>query len=158
MTILWLNEKLMQHTEHYTKRFRQGYLTKNFFQITFLFNLLLSNGRSRTSWGHLAGQSKFIIRNYLAFICGGTTITINYYEKLSISLPKYLTVCIESCGTGDISTSTDWRTSLDKCPAPILYCWIFVDQRTSDRLIRCKVHVLAHQLNVNCWRISLHAC
>ena len=29
-----------------------------------------------------------------------------YYDKLNSSLPKCMTVCIESCGTGDMSSST----------------------------------------------------
>ena len=37
--------------------------------------------------GHLAGQSKFISRNYLSLIDGGTTPKIIVYEKLNISLP-----------------------------------------------------------------------
>ena len=36
----------------------------------------------------LAGQSKFIGRNYLSFISGGTTLNMNYYEKLNRSPPK----------------------------------------------------------------------
>ena len=55
--------------------------------------------------GPLAGQSKFFGRNYLPFNNKGKTLNINNYEKLNRSLPKYMTVCIESCGTGDISFS-----------------------------------------------------
>ena len=61
--------------------------------------------------GHLAGQSKFIGRNYLTFVIGGTTVYINYYEKLNRSLPK----CIESCGTVDRSSSIVKLPALAPC-------------------------------------------
>ena len=100
-TILWLNEKLMQHIECYSERFRQGCLTENFPLLhsfsTTCFPMVVQ--------GHLACQSKFIGRNYLFFISGGTTAYINYQEKFNRSLQKSMTVCIASCGTGDISSS-----------------------------------------------------
>ena len=71
------------------------------FPFSFLFNLLLPIGRSRK----LAGKSEFIGRSYLAFNNEGTTLNINYYVKLNRSLPKCMTVCIESCGTGEMSSS-----------------------------------------------------
>ena len=48
--------------------------------------------------GHFASQSKFFDMNYLPFINGGTTLN-------KISLLTSVTVYIESCGIGDISSS-----------------------------------------------------
>ena len=59
--------------------------------------------------GHLTGQSKFIGRNYHSFIEGGTTLCINYDEKLNRSLPKCMTVCIELCVTGALSFSIEMK-------------------------------------------------
>ena len=59
--------------------------------------------------GHLTGQSKFIGRNYHSFIEGGTTLCITYDEKLNRSQPKCMTVCIESCLTGAISSSIEMK-------------------------------------------------
>ena len=67
---------------------------QNFFSFIFLFNLLLSNGRSRS----FCKPIMFFGMNYLPFINGGTTLN-------KISLLTSVTVCIEPCGTGDISSS-----------------------------------------------------
>ena len=89
-----------------TKSATQKYLDRHFW----LKNLSHSHSSSTYYFqmigqGPLAGQSKFFGRNYLPFNDGGTSLNIYNYEKLNRSLPKYMTVCIESCGTGDISFS-----------------------------------------------------
>ena len=68
-----------------------GCLTKKLFPFTSLFNLLLSNGRSRT----FSKPIKFLGRDYLSFINGGTVLN-------NRSLPTCMTGGIESCGTGDV--------------------------------------------------------
>ena len=80
--------------------------------------------------GHLADQSKFIGRNYLSFIDGVTTLNINYYET-NISLLKCMTVCIESCETGDISSSVSNCVRINNKPGPpswlgvpFMFCFI----------------------------------
>ena len=50
--------------------------------------------------GHFASQSNSFDMNYLPFINGGTTLN-------KISLLSSVTVYIESCGTGDISSSIE---------------------------------------------------
>ena len=84
----------MQHTDCYTERFNQWCLTKHFFPFTFLSNLSLSDGRSRT----FSKPIKSVGRRYLSFIIEGTTVN-------NRALPTSMTGCIESCGTGDISSS-----------------------------------------------------
>ena len=92
-TILWLNEKLIQHIECYTERFGHRCLAKIFLSFTYLLNLLLSNGRSR-SFMH---ANQIFGGNYLPFVNGRTTL--NHRSRLTS-----MTVCIESGGTGDISS------------------------------------------------------
>ena len=48
--------------------------------------------------GHFCKPIKFLGRNYLSLINGGTTLD-------NISQLTSMKVCIESCGTGDISSS-----------------------------------------------------
>ena len=48
--------------------------------------------------GHFCKPIKFFGRNYLPFINGGTTL--NNRPQLTS-----MTVCFESCGTGDITSS-----------------------------------------------------
>ena len=47
--------------------------------------------------GHIESQSKFIVKGYLSFIYGGTTVNINYNENLTDLYHKCLTACNESC-------------------------------------------------------------
>ena len=93
----------MQHKECYGT---QKDLDRLFWLKTFshLHSSSLYNSQM-IGQGPLAGQSNFFGRNYLPFNNKGKTLNINNYEKLNRSLPKYMTVCIESCGTGDKSFS-----------------------------------------------------
>ena len=86
----------MQHTECYTERFIQWCLTKQVFLFTFLSNLLLSDGRSKT----FSKPIKSVGRSCLTFINERTTLN-------NRSLPTSMTGCIESWGTGDISSSNN---------------------------------------------------
>ena len=110
----------MQHTECYTERFRQRCLTMTFFLLSFPFNLLLSMVVKE----NLAGQSNFIGRNYLSFINRGATLNMDYYEKLFSSLLTCMTICIESCGTGDISSSRNCNDSFPLEVSKLAGSWL----------------------------------
>ena len=93
-TILWLNEKLMQHIECYTERFRQRCLTKTFFHL----HSSSTSCSEMVCQGHFCKPIKIFGTSYLPFINGGTTLN-------NRSLLTSMTVCIELCGTADISSS-----------------------------------------------------
>ena len=82
----------MQHIECYTERFRQRCLTKIFFSFTFLFNLLLSNGRSRS----FLQANQFFVGNYLPFINGGTILN---NRSLLTSISSSITSCRHKSST-----------------------------------------------------------
>ena len=84
----------MQHIECYTERFRQRCLTKIFFHL----HSSSTSCSEMVGQGHFCKPIKIFGRSYLPFINGGTTLN-------NRSLLTSMTVCIESCGTGDISSS-----------------------------------------------------
>ena len=92
---LGLNENLLQHTQCYTKWFRQQCLTAILFILHSSSTSCFSTGKS--------GQSKFIGRSYHPFINGGTALNINR----SLTYDTCMAACIESHVTGDINKFLD---------------------------------------------------
>ena len=69
-------------------------MVKNFFHL----HSSSTSCSEMVGQGHFCKPIKIFGRSYLPFINGGTTLN-------NRSLLTSMTVCIESCGTGDISSS-----------------------------------------------------